>query len=132
MSIPLLCIALLALLCIGLGFYVSLCRGKANTMYGATIDPEDTLYKAQRAHGNSTEYAPILALLILILSQGPVATWVLWSMMLVTFFRYVFVLGILLPKTMAEPHPLRFVGSLGTYLGGFALIVALCMQALGA
>jgi len=107
-------------------------RGKSNTLYGVTIDPEDSLYKAHRAHGNTTEYAPILALLIFILSQAPLTSWVLWSMVLVTLSRYIFVVGILVPQTMDKPHPLRFVGSLGTYLGGFALIVALLIQALGA
>jgi uncharacterized membrane protein YecN with MAPEG domain len=131
MSIPLLCIALLALLCIGLGFNVSMVRSKTSTMYASTTDPEDALYKAQRAHGNTVEYAPILALLIFILSQSPQPSWVLWSMILVTFCRYLFVVGIVVPVTMAEPNKMRFIGSLGTYLGGLALVVAVALQAIG-
>jgi uncharacterized membrane protein YecN with MAPEG domain len=131
MSIPLLCIALLALLCIGLGFNVSMRRAKADTLYGVTIDPTDSLYKAFRAHGNTTEYAPLLALLIFILSQSPLASWELWSIILVTLSRYIFVIGILMSQTMAKAHPLRFIGSLGTYLGGLALVIAVLLQAMG-
>ncbi len=130
MSIPLLCIALLALLVIGLGFAVSLTRSKTETIFGNSTAPEDPLYKMIRAHGNSVEYVPVLALLIYILSQQPQATWVLWCMILVTFFRYLLVAGIVFPQTLAKPNPLRFVGALGTYLTGFGLCIALLLQAL--
>ncbi|MGI9293412.1 MAG: hypothetical protein ACR2PS_05465, partial [Pseudomonadales bacterium] len=75
------------------------------------------------------EYVPILALLIYILSQQSQATWVLWCMILVTFFRYLFVAGIVFPKTLAKPNSMRFVGALGTYLTGFGLCIALLLQA---
>ena len=101
MSIPLMCIALLAFLCIGLGFAVSLTRSKTETLHGSTTDPEDLLYKMVRAHGNTIEYAPILALLIYVLSQYPQSTWVLWCMVLVTFCRYLLVAGIIFPKSLA-------------------------------
>ncbi|MGI9286699.1 MAG: MAPEG family protein [Pseudomonadales bacterium] len=130
MSIPLLCISLLALLIIGLGFAVSSTRAKTETIFGSSTDPEDPLYKMIRAHGNTVEYAPILALVIYILSQQPQATWVLWCMILVTFFRYLFAAGIVFPKTLAKPNPLRFVGALGTYLAGLGLCIALLLQAL--
>lgn len=131
MSIPLICIALLALLCICLGFNVSMVRSNTDTLYAGSIDPSDALYKAQRAHGNTVEYAPVLALLIFILSQSPQPSWVLWSMIGVTFCRYLFVMGIIVPATMAEPNKMRFIGALGTYLGGLALTVAVALQAIG-
>ena len=132
MSIPLICISLLAVLAIGLGFAVSLGRSKTETLFGSAIDPEDSLYKLVRAHGNTVEYVPIIALLIYILSQFPLSTWVLWCMILVTFFRYLLVAGIVFPKTLARPNPMRLVGALGTYLTGIGLCVALFLQALGA
>ncbi len=130
MSIPLLCISLLALLAIGLGFSVSMMRVKTATAVGSSTDPEDPLYKVVRAHGNTVEYVPILALLIYILAQQPQATWVLWCMILVTFFRYLFVAGMVTPKTLAKPNPMRLVGALGTYITSFGLCIALLLQAL--
>ena len=130
MSIPLICIALLGFLVVGLGFAVSMTRSKTETMFGSTADPEDILYKMTRAHGNTTEYAPMIALLIFILSQSPQSDWVIWCMVLVTFFRYLFVAGIILPKSMGQPHPMRFLGALGTYLTGFGLCTAVILQGL--
>lgn len=132
MSIPLICISLLAFLCIGLGFAVSSARAKTETIYGSAIDPEDSLYKILRAHGNTIEFAPILALLIYILSLQVLSTWVLWCMVLATVFRYMHAAGLIFPKTMAKPNPLRFIGALGTYFTGFGLCIALLLQALGA
>ncbi|TXS92918.1 MAPEG family protein [Parahaliea maris] len=129
MSVPLFCIALLGLLVILLGFRVSLARASSNTVYGGEIDPVSPLYKAQRAHGNTVEYAPILAIMMLALAQAPQPGWVLWSMILATFFRYLFAAGILFPATMAKPNPMRFIGALGTYLTGISLAVALVIQA---
>ena len=131
MSISLMCVALLALLCLGLGFNVSLVRARTGTMYGADDDPASAMYKAVRAHGNTIEYAPLLALLIYILGQGVGSSWVNWAMIGAVFFRYVFALGILLPATMEKPHPLRFIGSLGTYLSGLALVIGLLLRAAG-
>lgn len=130
MSIPLICIALLAFLVIGLGFAVSSSRARTETIYGSSTDPEDKLYQMVRAHGNTIEYAPMLALLIYILSLGVLSTWVLWCMILVTASRYVFVAGIIFPKTLAKPNPMRFIGALGTYLAGLGLCVALLLQGL--
>ena len=132
MSIYLICIAMLGLLCLGLGFNVALIRAKSGTLYGGESDPESKLYQAQRAHGNTIEYAPILAIIIFALGQSSQPNWVLWSMVAVTFFRYLLVLGILLPATMNKVNPLRLVGSLGSFLTGFALVTALFIQAINA
>ncbi|KEQ16229.1 MAPEG family protein [Endozoicomonas numazuensis] len=130
MSIPLLCIALLAILCLALGFNVSIARAKAIVAYGSKDDPTCPLYKAQRAHGNTIEYAPILAILFYVLGQSQSADWVSWTMILVTFCRYLLALGLLLPATMAKPNPMRFIGALGTYMGGLVLTVVLLLTAL--
>ncbi|GAB3102478.1 MAPEG family protein [Aestuariicella hydrocarbonica] len=130
MAISLICVALLAFLCIALGFNVSMARAKSRQVYGYETDPESRMYKAQRAHGNTIEYAPVLILLIYILGQSPQPAWVIVTMVLATFFRYLLVAGLLLPKTMAKPNPMRFVGALGTYITGFVLVVATLMLAL--
>lgn len=91
MSIPLICIGLLAFLLIGVGFSVSLARSKTMTIYSSNNDPEDGLYKLVRAHANTAEYVPLIALLIYILSQTEPASWVLGCMILVTFCRYLVV-----------------------------------------
>jgi uncharacterized membrane protein YecN with MAPEG domain len=128
MSVAIICIALLALLLILLGFRVSLARAGDKAVIGCNEDPESTLYKAQRAHGNTCEYAPILAIVMLALAQEAQPTWVIWTMVLATFFRYLLAAGLLFPRTIAKPNPLRFFGALGTYISGFALVVALFIQ----
>lgn len=130
MSIPLICIALLGFLCIALGFSVSMARSKQSVMIGNSSDPEDVVFQRIRAHGNTVEYVPILALMIYILSQSPQPAWVIWLMVLVTACRYLIVAGLILPKSMADPNPMRFVGALGTYVFGLGLVAALVLQAI--
>ena len=92
MTVALVCIGLLGILIFGLGLSVSLTRGRTDRAAGFADDPTDRLYKMVRAHGNTTEYAPFLAILIFIVGES-----------------------------LAKPHPLRFVGALGTYVFGLAL-----------
>ena len=124
MAIAILCTALLGLLVFGLGFGVSMTRGSTKTTFGYTPDPTDRLYKMVRAHGNTTEYAPMLAVLMLLVGSRNPATWALWVMGIATLSRYLLVAGLLLSPTLEKPHPLRFAGALGTYLSGVALCVA--------
>ena len=128
MSTALICIALLALLLFGLGFYVSLGRTKTVTAAGHSVKPEDMLYKRVRAHANTVEYVPMLAVLIYILGTMNPADWVVWCMILVTACRYLLAFGLLAYPTMAKPNLCRFIGALGTYIFGFALCIALLIQ----
>jgi uncharacterized membrane protein YecN with MAPEG domain len=82
------------------------------------------MYKMVRAHGNATEYAPMLAVLMLLVGAREPAIWALWVMGIVTASRYLHAAGVIFSPTLAKPHPLRFVGALGTYLGGLVLCVA--------
>ncbi len=129
METAVLCSGLLGLLIFVLGFLVSLTRGQTETAVGSSPDPTDRLYKMVRAHANATEYAPMLALLMLIVMRGetPVAVWVTWTMILVTVCRYLHAIGMIVSPTLEKPHPLRVVGALGTYLGGVILCVAAFM-----
>ncbi len=124
MTIAIICTALLGLLLFGLGLGVSLTRGSTKTNFGYTPDPTDRLYKMIRAHGNTTEYAPMLAVLMLLVGSRNPSLWVLWVMGIATVSRYLLVAGLLLSPTLDKPHPLRVAGALGTYLCGVALCVA--------
>jgi hypothetical protein len=121
MTTAIICTALLGLLLFGLGLGVSLTRGSTNTTFGYTPDPTDRLYKMIRAHGNTTEYAPMLAVLMLLIGSRNPSLWMLWVMGIATVSRYLLVAGILLSPTLEKPHPLRFAGALGTYLCGVVL-----------
>ena len=129
MTTAIVCTGFLGLLVFGLGFAVSMTRGQTGTHFGYTQDPADRLYKMIRAHGSTTEYAPMLAVLMLFLGSRSPATWVLWVMVIATACRYIQALGLIVPATLDKPHPLRMVGSAGTYLTGLLLCVAAFMAA---
>ena len=128
MTTALICIALLGILVFGLGFAVSMVRGQTNRIIGHSDDPADRLHKMVRAHGNTTEYGPFLAVLMLVLGSRSPATWVLWCMGIATAARYSIAAGMLLSPSLAKPHPLRFIGAVGTYLTGIALCIAVFMS----
>ncbi|CAA0110374.1 MAPEG family protein [Zhongshania aliphaticivorans] len=129
MNIALLCIGLLGSLCIALGIAVSVNRIKQKLGSGCPSDPKDTLHKYIRAHANTIEFAPVLMVLMYILSQSQMASWVLWSIILATVSRFVLVAGLIFPRTMARPNPLRQIGAGGTYIFGLALCIAVLMLA---
>jgi len=124
MSVAVACVALLGFLVFGLGFGVSLTRVRTATNFGCNADPADPLYKITRAHGNTVEYAPMLAILMLVIGANDPPAWALWTMGLAVLSRYLLAIGILVCPTMDRPHPLRFVGATGTYATGLALCVA--------
>jgi uncharacterized membrane protein YecN with MAPEG domain len=127
MPTALISIALLGALLFGLGLAVSLKRGNVNTIIGHSPDPADPLHKLVRAHGNTAEYAPLLAVLMLALALNEPAPWIFWCMGLAVARRYLIVIGMIASPTLAKPHPLRFVGALGTYLTGIAMSGALLL-----
>ena len=130
MNIPLLCVALLALLTIAAGFRVSLARGKTGIVQGYPEDPSNILHKAARAHGNTAEYAPVIALLIYVLGAYNPPLWLVICMVLVTVGRYMIYFGLLMSPTIDKPHPLRFIGALMTYIFGLVLSLYLLYAAL--
>ena len=129
MTTALVCIGLLGLLPFVLGFAVSMARGREQTLIGTPTDPTSTLHKTVRAHGNTAEFAPMLAILIYVAALGDPASWVVWMMWLGTAGRYLIVFGLILSSTLDKPHPLRFVGALATYVAGTALAVAVLLSA---
>ncbi len=123
------CTGLIGLLLFALGLYVSAKRGRTQQIGTTPQNPADPLFKAIRAHGNTAEYAPMLAVLMLYLGAQSPGAWILWTMVIVTVCRYLIVIGIIMSPTLDRPHPLRFIGALGTYLGGLVLSVVALMGA---
>ena len=115
------CTALMGLLLFALGLYVSTNRGRTQQIGTTPQNPADPLFKAIRAHGNTAEYVPMLAVLMLYLGTQSPGAWILWTMVIVTACRFLIVIGIIMSPTLDKPHPLRFAGALGTYLGGLVL-----------
>ncbi|GAA6155638.1 MAPEG family protein [Pyruvatibacter sp. HU-CL02332] len=124
MGTAVLCVVAMALLIFLLGFWVSIQRGRTDVMTGVETDPTSGLNKAVRAHGNTAEYVPVLAILILYLGTQDVAAWVGWAMIVAAVSRYLVVLGFLTCKTLEKPHVFKAVGALGTYVAGFAMCFA--------
>ena len=119
------CVVALGALIFGLGFATTALRTKSGALTDSGSDPAAPLYKFVRAHGNTAEYAPFLAVLILYLGDHNPATWVVLTMVAATLFRYLLVAGMIFPATMARPSPLRVIGAIGTYCAGAALCVAM-------
>jgi hypothetical protein len=131
MNVYLLCTAILVLLYFVLALNVSLTRGKVKVGVGAGDDPDGPLNKAVRAHGNAAEFVPIFVALFLYFLMSGAGGWVTWVVVIVTISRVLHAIGMLVTPTFkAKPHPLRAIGALGTYLGGFALGVALLLRAM--
>lgn len=118
----------MGLLVFGLGFGMSLTRGATKTNFGVSSDPASGMYKLSRAHGNTTEYAAMLCVLMLYVGANNPAQWMIWAMMITTAGRYLLVIGIISGKTMDSVNPLRAGGAMATYLGGLALVAATAMS----
>jgi len=129
MSVAVLCSGLLGLLLFGLGFAVSITRARSQTLIDFESDPNNTLHKVVRAHGNTAEYAPMLVALMLYLATTNPGLWIVGTMIIVTLARYVIVAG-LLTGSLDKANPLRFLGALVTYVGGALLALAAILTAL--
>lgn len=123
--IALTCVALLGLLLFTLGMAVSGARGKTNILMGTAPDADAFLSRLVRAHGNTAEYAPFLAVLFLVLGSRNPSESVNWLIVGATAARFVFVVGMLTAKTLSRPSPLRFIGAAGTYFTGITLSILL-------
>lgn len=128
MTTAIVCAGLLGLLLFVLGLYVSAARG-GDKAGAYPSDSADSLFKRIRAHGNTAEYAPMMAILILICGVRNPSTWVQCVMVLAVASRYSIAAGILLSSTLGKPQPLRLVGAVGTYLAGIALSIAVLLSA---
>jgi uncharacterized protein len=132
MNIILLCTAVLVIFYFALSLNVSLTRGRTKTGIGPGDDPDGPMSKAVRAQGNAAEYVPLfVALFVYLLLSGSGGWFVVTTVVIITIARILHALGMLMTSTFrAKPHPLRGIGALGTYFGGFALGVVLLLRAL--
>jgi len=127
--IALACTAALGLLLFGLGLAVSALRFRHQRVWGSEPDPTNGLTKVIRAHGNTAEYAPLLAVLFVIAGTRSPSTLVLGLIVAATVCRVLLVVGLIAGASMARPNPARFVGALGTYVAGAGLCIALLVGA---
>ena len=127
-SLALTCTALLGLLLFALGFAISGLRSCSGVLSGHSAQPDQLLTKLVRAHGNTAEYAPFLALLFLYLGAHNPPAWQQWCMAGATACRLLLVAGLITWPSMSRPNPARAAGALGTYGFGIALCVALLMS----
>ncbi|HKT93374.1 MAG TPA: MAPEG family protein [Paraburkholderia sp.] len=123
--IALACVAVLGLLLFGLGVTISLLRFREGTLSGCAPDPASLLHKLVRAHANTAEYAPFLAVLFLYLGARSPSPATLALIVAATLCRCLLVVGLIAFPSMAKPNPARFLGALGTYAAGIALSLAL-------
>jgi len=127
MAITIVCVALLGFLVFIQGFLVSLTRLKSKQPYGYTMDPKNRLYKVYRAHSNTIEYAPMLAILYLFVGFKNPSTWVLWVIGITTACRYLQAIALIVEPSLEKAGPLRMIGSAGTYIGGILLSIAVLL-----
>ena len=124
-TIVLVCVMILGLLLFVLGIAVSVTRLRSGVVSGSVPDPTNWLHKLVRAHGNTAEYAPFLAVLFLYHgAHDPTASTLGW-IIAATASRCLLVVALLAMPSMAKANPLRFIGGAGTYVCGIALCVAL-------
>jgi uncharacterized membrane protein YecN with MAPEG domain len=124
-TIALVCVAVLGLLLFGLGMSISMLRFRTGALSGCEPDPASTLHKFIRAHANTAEYVPFLALLFLYLGAHSPSPATLALIVAATLCRCLLVIGLIAFPTMAMPNPARFLGALGTYAAGIALSLSL-------
>jgi uncharacterized protein len=120
------CGATLVVLTLLLGFWTSIKRVRTGTIaYGAATDPAGSMLKAQRAHGNASEYAALLVGLFLLTgfaySGRDLGIAVTSLVVAITVSRFVHALGFLVCVTLEKPHPFKALGATVTYIGGIIL-----------
>lgn len=119
------CTATLGLLLFLLGFAVSMLRFRGKVGSGPAADRNALLNRVIRAHANTAEFAPFLAVLFLYFGWHGASPTVLALIVTATVSRCLIVIGLIAWPSLGRPNPARFAGALGTYLSGAALAVAL-------
>ncbi|CAM2170881.1 MAPEG family protein [Paraburkholderia sacchari] len=120
-NVALTCVLVLGLLLFGLGLSISVTRFREGTISGCEPNPANRLNKLVRAHANTAEYAPFLALLFLYHGARSPSTATVSLIVAATVCRCLLVVGLIAWPTMAKPNAFRFIGALGTYVTGLAL-----------
>lgn len=127
-SLALTSVAILGLLLFGLGLAVTAVRGKTHVRMGAASDPDHLLNRLIRAHGNTAEYAPFLAVLFLVVGAHQSGHMALGLVAVATAARVLLVVGLITCASLSRPNALRAIGATLTYVTGIWLSV-LCLLA---
>lgn len=125
-NVFLLCAGVLVLLYAGLSNNVSRMRLRNQKSSDVT---EAEMTKAIRAHGNASEYIPLLVALFLYFQLTQAGVMFAVIAIVATLSRIIHAAGMFRIANVSERHPLRFFGALGTYLCLFALGGALVVRA---
>lgn len=125
MNLGIVCTALLGILLFGLGLYVSILRQRLGQGIGYGSSPVDPLHRAVRAHANTAEYTPYLAVLFLWYAVHQPPVWITATIVVVTASRFLLVAGLLWGTSLNKPNPARFLGALLTYICGLVLAAGL-------
>ena len=123
--VALYCTAALGALLFLLGLAVSTFRFRTGTGAGPAAERNSMLNKLIRAHANTAEFAPFLAVIFLYFGWRGPSDLVVNLIISATFCRFLLVIGLVAWPSLGRPNPARFVGALGTYLLGAALCVAM-------
>ena len=83
--------------------------------------PKSFTTKLSRAHGNTSEFAPFLALLMLYLMTRNPDGWVHAAMVGATLARILVVIGFLTCSSLDQISPIKAIGAIGTYVFGLIL-----------
>jgi uncharacterized protein len=125
MNTSIVCTALLGILLFGLGFYVSILRQRLGQIIGHGSNPVDPMHRAVRAHANTAEFAPFLAVLFLWYATHQPPVWIVATICVATASRFLLVAGLLWGASLDKPNVARFLGALLTYLCGLVLAAGL-------
>lgn len=115
------CTAALGTLLFLLGLAVSILRFRSRVGSGQAPEKNAPLNRVIRAHANTAEFAPFLAVLFLYFGWRGPSDLAVWLIIAATVCRYLLVIGLVAWPSMSRPNPPRFIGALGTYVCGAAL-----------
>lgn len=132
MTTALACVAVFGVLLFGLGLWISLRRFFTEDYFIHGGDPTSFTTRLSRAHGNTAEFVPLLAVLMIFLGAGGPPLWVEMAMIGAAVSRVLVVVGFLTSTTLARISLPKAIGAIGTYVFGLALTAALLLRLAGA
>ncbi|MDH6170762.1 putative membrane protein YecN with MAPEG domain [Variovorax boronicumulans] len=116
-------VAILGLLLFGLGLAVTVVRGKTKVFTGTAPYPDHLLNRLIRAHGNTAEYVPFLAVLFLVVGAHQPGRLALGLIAVATAARVLLAVGLITCSSLSQPNALRAVGATLTYVIGIWLSI---------
>jgi uncharacterized membrane protein YecN with MAPEG domain len=127
MAVALGCVVVFGSLLFGLGLWISLRRFLNADFFIGAADPAAFTTRLSRAHGNTAEFVPLLAVMIIYLGLQGAPALVQTMMVGATVSRVLVVIGFLTSARLTAMSLPKAVGALGTYAFGLALTAALFM-----